>query len=91
MNWILLSIIQIQSQDNLFCARAVVTAKVKVDQHTQYSSFRHGGKIQERAARELHEEARIPLGTCGYEELQAFAQTDSLKDYEFLLVDSRLN
>ncbi|XP_078364066.1 uncharacterized protein LOC144648356 [Oculina patagonica] len=85
------SIIQIKNHDNLCCARAIVTAKAKVEQHPQYSSFRHGGKIQERAAQELHEEAGVPLGPCGYEELKAFAQTNSLKDYELLMVDSRLN
>ena len=39
----------------------------------------------------LQEEAGILLGTCGYKELKAFAQTDSLKDYKLLLVDSQLN
>ena len=32
------STIQIQNQDNLCCARAIVTAKAKVDQHPQYST-----------------------------------------------------
>ena len=85
------SIIQIENQDNLCCARAIVTAKAKTYQHPQYSSFRHGEKIQERTARELHEEAGIPLGTCGYEELKAFAQTDSRLSYRVTSFSSDLN
>lgn len=40
---------------------------------------------------ELHDEAGVALGPCGYKELTKFVQTGSLKDYELLVVDSRLN
>ena len=83
------SIVQIRNTDDLCCARALVTAKAKVDQHPQWHSFRKGtGKIQKEQALLLHDKAQVPFGPCGYEELTQFSQAPPLFDYQILLVDA---
>ena len=82
------SIIQIQNKDELCCARALVTAKAKVDQHPKWSSIRHGGKIQKELALLLHHEANVPFGPCGYDALTQFSTAPSLTGYQILLVDA---
>ena len=79
------SIVQIQNADDLCCAHALVTAKVKVDQHCQWESIRKGRNLQKEHALQLHREAHVPLGPCGYEE---FSKAPSLVEYQFLLVDA---
>ena len=81
------SIVQIQNTDDLCCARALVTAKAKVDQHSQWYAFRDGRKIQKDQALKLHDDAHVPFGPCGYEELTQFSQAPPLYDYQILLVD----
>ena len=54
------SVIRIQNKDELCCARALVTAKAKVDQHPKYHSIRHGRPLQRTLALELHDEANVP-------------------------------
>ena len=82
------SIVQIRNTDDLCCARALVTAKAKVDQHSQWYAFKDGRKIQKDQALLLHHDANVPLGPCGYEELTQFSQAPSLYDYQILLVDA---
>ena len=82
------STVQIRNADDLCCARALVTAKAKVDQHPQWYSFKVGRKLQKEQALKLHREAQVPLGPCGHEELTQFSQAPSLLDYQILLVDA---
>ena len=82
------SIIQIQNKDDLCCARALVTAKAKVDQHPKWHSIRKGGKIQKELALLLHHEANVPFGPCGYDALTQFSTAPSLTGYQILLVDA---
>ena len=83
------SIVQIRNTDVLCYARALVTAKAKVDRHPKWRSFRDGtGKIQKEHALLLHYEANVPFGPCGYEEFIQFSQAPSLFDYQILLVDA---
>ena len=42
-------IIQIQNKDDMCCARAIVTAKAKIDGHEQWNSIRQGRRIQEES------------------------------------------
>ena len=79
---------QIQNTDVLCCARALVTAKAKVDHHPKWWSFRDGKTLQKEHALQLHREAHVPLGPCGYEELTQFSQAPSLFDYQIVLVDA---
>ena len=82
------SIVQIRNTDVLCCARALVTAKAKVDQHPQWHSFKYGRKLQKEHALLLHRDAQVPFGPCGYDELAQFNQAPSLFDYQILLVDA---
>jgi hypothetical protein len=66
-------IVQIKNKDELCCARAIVVAKAKLDKDPKYKSIvDHRGKVQGRLARELHESAGVPLGSCGIAEVKKF-------------------
>ena len=82
------SIVQIRNTDDSCCARALVTAKAKVDRHPKWRAFQWGRNIQSSAATNLHLEAHVPFGPCGYEELTQFSQAPSLFEYQILLVDA---
>ena len=82
------SIVPIQNDHDLCCARALVTAKAIVDQHPQWQSFKDGCKIQASEATNLHLEAHVPFGPCGYKELIVFSTAPSLLKYQILLVDA---
>ena len=69
------SIVQIQNNDDLCCARAIVTMKALADtdaQHPDYKNLRKGRPIQEKRAKELHRLADVPEGPCGIQELNKF-------------------
>ena len=80
-------VVTIKNKDNLCCARAIVMAKVKVDNHPQWESFKHGKSIQRTEALNLHWEAQVPFGACGYPELQKFTLAPSLYNYQLLVID----
>ena len=82
------SIIRIQNDDDLCCARALVTAKARVDQHPKWHSIRQGRPLQRTLAWDLHNEAKVPLGPCSYDALTQFSQAPSLTDYQIILVDA---
>ena len=83
------SVIRIQNRDELCCARALVVAKARVDQHPKQRAIQRGeGPLQRTLALALHHEAKVPLGPCGYEALTAFSQAPSLRGYQILLVDA---
>ena len=48
---------------------------------------RKGKLIQERLARLLHQEAGVPEGPCGFEELQAFQDHLGPQGYQPIVVD----
>ena len=69
------SVIKIKNDDELCCARAIVTMKAYCDfgsRHPEYDSLRRGRPIQERHARDLHRQAGVPEGPCGLPELETF-------------------
>ena len=83
------TVIRIQNNDDLCCARALVTAKAIVDHHPKYSSFKKGRELQKKAALDLHTEVGLlPPGPCGYEELVKFSAAPSLYEYQIILVDA---
>ena len=82
------SIIRINNRDELCCARALVTAKARVDQHPKWESIRKGSQLQRRLAWDLHDEAKVPLGPCSYDALTAFSKAPSLAGYQIILVDA---
>ena len=81
------SAISIKNKDDLCCARAIVTAKAKVDEHSNWEGFKKGRRIQLQQAQLLHHEADVPFGPCGYPELEKFSKAPSLYDYQLVLVD----
>ena len=83
------SVIRIQNDDELCCARALVTAKAKVDQHPKQRAIQQGqGPLQRTLALDLHHEAKVPLGPCSYDALTAFSKAPSLAGYQIILVDA---
>ena len=82
------SVIRIQNNDDFCCARALVVAKARLDQHPKWHSPRKGGKLQKELALLLHHEADVPFGPCGYDALTKFSAAPSLVDYPIILVDA---
>ena len=64
-----------------------MTAKAKVDQHSNWEGFKKGRRIQLQQAQLLHHEADVPFGPCGYPELEKFSKAPSLYNYQLVLVD----
>jgi hypothetical protein len=78
-------IVQMKNKDDLCCARAIVVAKGKLDKDPKYKSIvDHRGKVQGRLARELHESAGVPLGSCGIPEVKKFQA--ALPDYQLNVI-----
>ena len=73
-------IIPINNQDDLCCARAIVTMKAHchknqgMDEFRKWENLRHGYPVQQREAQELHRQAGIDEGPCGLQELEQFQQ-----------------
>ena len=59
-----------------------------MDQHPKCPSIQRGRNLQKELALLLHEEARVPLGPCGYDALTAFSAAPSLVGYQIILVDA---
>ena len=70
------SVIKIKNEDDeLCCARAIVTMKAYCDfgsRHAEYENLKRGLPVQTRQARDLHRQAGVPEGPCGLPELQTF-------------------
>lgn len=78
------SLLRILNEDELCCARAIVTMKALADasdvRDPHYVDLRKGRGVQQRAAQALHLQAGVPEGPCGPVELQKFQ--DVLSDYQ---------
>lgn len=66
------SVIQIKNNDELCCARAIVTAIARIEKHPQWDSIRRGYELQQIMAIDLHKKAKVPLTRCGMEEVKQF-------------------
>ena len=82
------SVIRIRNRDELCCARALVVAKACLDQHPKEKAIHQGRPLQRTLALQLHHEAHVPLGPCGYDALTAFSAAPSLVGYQIILVDA---
>ena len=73
-------IIAIDNSDELCCARAIITMRAHchrqegVDGHRNWENTKRGLPIQQRLARELHEQAGVPEGPCGIQQLKQFQE-----------------
>ena len=66
------SVLQIRNQDKLCCARAIVTAIARHENHPQWNSIRKGTGLQKLMAVQLHQKAGVALQKCGIEEVKRF-------------------
>ncbi|XP_042910066.1 uncharacterized protein [Parasteatoda tepidariorum] len=68
------SIIAINNQDELCCARAIVVAVAYLENDPRKKYISAGNKpLQGVLARELHCKANVSLGPCGHSEIEKFA------------------
>ena len=86
------SIIRIQNDDDLCCARTKVTMKALTDaqgdsRDPDYVNLRKGRPIQGRKACELHALAGVPEGPCGIPELTKFQAVLSNHQIKVLSID----
>ena len=58
-----------QTRSNLCCARAIVTARAKVENHQRWRSFMRGYSIRGLEAKRLYELTDVPRGKCWDAEL----------------------
>ena len=81
--------IKITNSDKLCCALAIVTMKEYVDgdPQKQYDNLRRGRPMQARLAKQLHRNANVPEGPCGYEELEKFQAFLGPQGYKIIVVD----
>ncbi|CAC5393604.1 unnamed protein product [Mytilus coruscus] len=66
------SLFQYKNNDEICCARALVTAKANIVKHPKSEDIRKGRLIQKQLAIELHDKANIPLKTCNLEDITQF-------------------
>ena len=73
------SIIYIKNQDQLCCARAIVTTRAWLHRNdpshmpkNEWDTLRKGRPRQKTRAQELHRAAGVPEGPCGLAEIEAF-------------------
>ena len=73
-------IIPINNQDDLCCARAIVTMKAYchknegMDEFRKWDNLKRGYPVQKSEAQELHRQAGVDEGPCGLPELEQFQQ-----------------
>lgn len=72
------TVVAINNQDDLCCARALVTGIARHEGKKPYDRVRRGQKLQKNKAVLLHRNAGVPPGACGIPELKKFQ--DYLKD-----------
>ena len=77
-------ILIIENNDKMCCARALVTAKAKLEKHDKWESIRKGFEPQRQLALPLHEMANVEVGACGIPEIKAFQSV--MKDYQIYVV-----
>lgn len=62
-----------KDSENLCCARAIVVSLAFLENHPQYKTIRDGRwAMQKRMAKQLHLDAGVPEGSCGYSEIRKF-------------------
>ena len=73
-------IITINNNDELCCARAIVTMRAYchrqegVDGFRQWENLKRGYPLQQQLAKELHRQAGVPEGPCGLQEFPKFQE-----------------
>ena len=84
------SVITIKNNDDLYLARALVVAIARIEKDPKYKSLIDSrGRAQEKKARELHERANVPFGSCGLPKVDLFQKY--LTNYEINIVSGNHN
>lgn len=87
------TVISIHNKDELCCARALVTAKAKLeDQHLFDRLNKRGSirqKLQTEMAESLHAVANVPQGPCGLPEIAKFQL--ALPQYQIVVIGAESN
>ncbi|KAJ8019801.1 putative DNA polymerase [Holothuria leucospilota] len=82
------SVITINNKDDLCLARALVTAKARLDKENDrtinWNNIRQGMCEQTKLAKALHANAGVPEGPCSLDEVDRFQQF--LQDYQILVI-----
>jgi len=81
------SVIKINNDDELCCARALVTMQAYCDvgsRHPDYVNLRRGKPAQARKAKALHQAAGVPEGPCGLPELHTLQR--HLTDHQIVVL-----
>ena len=81
------SVIYINNQDELCCARALVTLQALREEGSRgkhYNDIKRGRSEQEKRAKALHATARVPEGPCGIGEIALFQIV--LSEYQIIVV-----
>ncbi|XP_028517608.1 uncharacterized protein LOC110247906 [Exaiptasia diaphana] len=82
-------IIQIQNDDALCLARALVVAKAKLSNDPAVKQIANSRRpLQRRLAEQLHHDAGVLIGPCGLEEVKRFQE--HLQDYQINIVSAHL-
>ena len=84
----------ITNDDELCCARAIVVmrefAKKQADEENTFETIRrhrYKNSQQLKEAKQLHQEAEVPEGLCGNEEIQKFQEYLGPRGYQLIVVD----
>ena len=78
------SVILIHNQDELCCARALVTVQAFREEGKHYNEIKRGRSEQEKRAKALYAAARVPKGPCGLGEMALFQIV--LSEYQIIVV-----
>ncbi|KAG8174300.1 hypothetical protein JTE90_006170 [Oedothorax gibbosus] len=74
------SVISIQNDDEICCARAIVVAKAIIENDKRLDHIRNSRRpLQRLLATELHSKAGVPLGPCGIPEIKKFEECLNLQ------------
>lgn len=81
------SVIRIMNNDGLCCARAIIVSKAVADDHPQLKAIKDSrNPLQKTMAEKLQEEARVPLGPFGLNQIKLFENI--LNKYQFVVVSA---
>ena len=84
------SVITINNTDNLCLARALVVSIARIENDPRYKQIKDSKRnIQLQRALNLHQEANVPLGPCGMDEVKLFHQY--LINYQIIVVSGDHN
>ena len=80
------SVVCINNKDELCAARALVTAKAKVDNDPHFDDIKRGRCMQLKYAQTLHHAAGVPQGPCGLEQIGKFQE--HLTQYQIVVISA---